>query len=295
MTGDDDTTERDHYGRGHDADDLEKYRDQTPDPQLDPTRSPGFGVDPEDIEALDVGRDVTLGTATPEELTAADTEPLDDADVPGVVARLVDGSATERRRAALALADRPATDRSTAALSRAARTDEDADVRQFAVEALGKLGGDLAEQTALALTDDDDPWVRAEAYVALDRLDRDEYEAEMRAGLRDDHHAIRRNALISLFKTEGQDLERTLLAFVDDDSDRVREWAAHLLSGVESDDADRALERLAAEDPSEIVRRTASRARDADPGSFRRQFRGALDANVDETPQNDTLNRRPDL
>ncbi|MFB6183792.1 MAG: HEAT repeat domain-containing protein [Haloarculaceae archaeon] len=277
------------------GDDLGRYREQTPDPQLDPTRSPGFGVDPLDLEDVDVGRDVTLGTATPEELTAADTEPLDDDDVPAVVERLLDGPVTERRRAALALAERDVTVESTVALCRAARTDDDADVRQFAVEALGKRGGDRAERAALAATDDSDPWVRAEAYVALDRLDRQGYVDRIEAGLDDDHHAVRRNALISLFKSRGRDAEGMLLSFVDDDSDRVREWAAHLLSGVESEAADDALERLQAEDPSEIVRRTASRARDADPGSFRRQFSGALDADVDDTPRNDTLNRQPDL
>lgn len=277
------------------TEDIEAYREQDPDPQLDPTRSPGFGTAVPDLSEIDVGRDVTLGEADPEELTAADTEPMDDDGPHEVVDRLRGGTPTERRRAALALAERPPSAASRAALRTAAREDDDADVRQFAVEALGKVGGERAAETALALTDDPEPWVRAEAYVTLDRLDRGAHEAAIEAGLDDDHHAVRRNAAISLFKLRGTDLADTLLELSADDSERVREWAAHLLGGVDSAAATERLERLAAEDPSDVVRRTAENAIETDPGSFRRQFGGAIDATVPEASKDDTLNRRPDL
>ncbi|MFC7045724.1 HEAT repeat domain-containing protein [Halobacteriaceae archaeon GCM10025711] len=275
--------------------DEEEATDGPPDPGLDPERSPGFGEEPAGLEDIEVSRDdVTIGEATPEELTSSDTDPVAGEEVETLLAHLADGSSIERRRAALALAERSATPTVVQALVTAGRTDDDADVRQFAAEALGKLGGDEAAAGVLAITRDEDPWVRSEAIVALDRLDRAAHEDRLVEALDDDHHAVRRNAAISLFKHRGEDALDLLLDQVDDPSERVREWAAHLLGGVADERAEDALRDLAENDPVELVRTTAARSLQTDAGSFRRQFTGALDDSP-SLPGEDTLNRRPDL
>lgn len=260
-----------------------------PDPGLNPMASPGFGEDVDELADVDVGRDVTLGEATPEEMMAADTEPVADASVADLTETLADGDVPERRRAALALAERTIDEEAVDALATAATEDDDPDVRQFAVEALGKCDRDGAGEAARAVTDDPNPWVRSEAYVALDRIDRETYAPVIESAVDDDHHAVRRNALVSLFKTRGEDAEEYLLEAVDDDSERVREWVAHLLGGVDSDRADDALETLAGEDEAELVRETAAKALDRDPARFRRQFRGQ--AAESSLPSDDPLNR----
>lgn len=274
--------------------DEEEATDGPPDPQLHPEQSPGFGVDPAGLEDIEVDRDVTIGEATLSDLGASDTEPVEDHPVSDLLASLAGDDAVERRRAALALAEREGDRVVVEALSRAATTDEDAEVRQFAVEALAKHGGDLAAETARALTDDPDPWVRAEAVVALDRLDRAEHEAVIEAALDDEHHAARRNALVSLFKLRGEDACDALVVAADDPSERVREWAAHLLGGVETDRAAEALSRLA-DDEQSVVRETAVRSQAVDSGSFRRQFTGVLDETDRTLPGEDDLNRTPNL
>ncbi|WP_267643795.1 HEAT repeat domain-containing protein [Haloarchaeobius amylolyticus] len=276
--------------------DEEEATDGPPDPQLHPENSPGFGEEPVGLEDIEVSReDVTIGEADPAELSASDTEPVEDAAERDLLASLAGDGPIERRRAALALAERDASDAAIEGLAAAAATDDEPEVRQFAVEALGKLGGEIAEQTARKLLSDPEPWVRAEALVSLDRLDRASHEDAIEAALEDPHHAVRRNAAISLFKLRGEGAKDLLLAQTDDPSERVREWAAHLLAGVDDDVARERLRELADDDDSDIVRRTAARAHDADPGAFRRQFSGTLDE-VDTTlPGEDRLNRRPDL
>ncbi len=282
---------------GHGRDDEHEEAEGPPDPQLAPERSPGFGVEPEGLEDIEVSReDVTIGEATPEELTASDTDPVADEPVDALLDQLRSGSKIERRRAALALADaRDPGDRVAETLAGVAQTDEDDDVRQFAVEALGKIGGEIAERGALAVTNDGDPWVRAEAVVTIDRLDRAAHEDRLTAALDDDHHAVRRNALISLFKLRGEDAGDDLLAALDDDSERVREWAAHMLAGVDADRCREALQRTAATDDSDVVRATAANALQEDPARFRRNFRGALAEGDTLLPGEDLLNRQPDL
>jgi HEAT repeat protein len=279
--------------------DPEEATDGPPDPQLDPERSPGFDSDIEALEDIEVSRaDVTIGEATPRELTASDTEPLADADTETVVATLEDGDAVERRRAALALGEsRHDGSLALAALTRAASADDDADVRQFAVETLGDVDGEDAREQAGAVAraclGDDDPWVRAEAVIALDHLDPTGHGDAIESALEDPHHAVRRNAAISLFKHRGEDALEALLAAADDESERVREWAAHLLGGVDDDRARDALATLR-EDDAQLVAQTAERALAVDPGRFRRQFRGGIDEGT-TLPGEDRLNRRPDL
>lgn|GEM_PF-286871 len=277
--------------------------DGPPDPQLDPTRSPGVGGGgPAGLADIEVSRDVTIGAATPADLTVSDTAPVADETTRSLLVRLMGDEAVERGRAALALADRAASERVVSALARAARTDDDADVRQFAVEALGRLADEsvdattveTAEAVSLAATRDDDPWVRAEAVVALDRLDRAAHADRLAAALADEHHAVRRNALISLFKRDGEAALDALLDGATDPDDRVREWAAHMLAGVDDARATAALRRLCADDV-ELVAVTARHSLSVDSARFRRRFTGALSGGRTVLPGEDLLNRQPDL
>jgi len=285
--------------RDHDhgcSGDAEEAADGPTDPQVHPEASPGFDEDPDGLEDIEVSRDVTIGEASLRDLASSDTAPLETATTEERLALLVRGDAVERRRAALSLAEGERTEDAVEALVRVARTDEDDDVRQFAVEALGKLGGDRAAEGALAVTRDDDPWVRAEAFVALDRLDRRTHADRIEAGLEDDHHAVRRNAAISVFKRRGEDALSDLLALVDDPSDRVREWAVHMLGGVDDDRAREALRAVIGDDSEpDLVRTTAARALEVDPGAFRRGFGGTIDQMTTNLPGEDLLNRRPKL
>jgi len=282
-------------------DEFEKHLEEEPDPGLDPMKSPGIGSDIEALEDIEVSReDVTIGEASPAELSAADTEPVADSEAAALLHDLTGDDPVDRRRAALALKDEPTTATVVSGLARAATTDADADVRQFAVEALTAHGGDgtgtlgeRATAVAVELLDDDDPWVRAEAVVALDNLDREAHEDDIVAAVDDDHHAVRRNAAVSLFKLRGEGMADRLFDLSHDDSERVREWAAHMLGGV---DADRARDRLheMADDPATVVAQTAERALEADPARFRRNF-GALENDGRLLPGEDRLNRMPDL
>lgn len=272
------------------------HADGPSDPQLAPERSPGFGEDPDGLSDIEVSRDVTIGEASPEELMASDTDPLDGEPVELLLDRLLSGTTIQRRRAALALADATdPPDQVVEALAGVAGSDDDADVRQFAVEALGKLGGEIAARGALAVANDEDPWVRAEALVTLDRLDRAAHADRIERALDDDHHAVRRNALISVFKRRGEDAREELLTALGDPSERVREWAAHMLAGVDDETAREALHRAATDDPSGVVRTTAANALQEDPARFRRSFRGALSDREVLLPGEDLLNRQPDL
>ncbi|ESP89694.1 HEAT repeat domain-containing protein [Candidatus Halobonum tyrrellensis] len=274
--------------------DEEEATDGPPDPGLHPERSPGFGEQPDGLEDIEVDRDVTIGEASIAELAASDTEPVEDDALADLLASLAGDDVVDRRRAALALADRERDERAVAALERVARADDDAEVRQFAVEALAKLGGTAAADAALELTHDPNPWVRAEAVVALDRLDRGTHADAIESALDDPHHAVRRNALVSLFKHRGEGALAPLVDAADDPSERVREWAAHLLGGVDDERAADALAELTRDD-ADVVRKTAARAREVDAGSFRRQFGGALDETDRTLPGEDDLNRTPNL
>jgi HEAT repeat protein len=279
--------------------DEEEATDGPTDPRVHPEQSPGFGEDHGGLEDIEVSRDVTIGEATPRELQATDTTPVADAATAEKVTDLRDGDVVERRRAALALAEESGADTVDIvvdALVEFGLSDEDSDVRQFAVEALGELGGERAGNAAVATLDDPDPWVRAEAVVALDRLDRQQYESHVERAANDDHHAVRRNAAVSLFKLRGEGTLELLLEQSEAESERLREWAAHLLAGVDDDRADERLRELAADDSEpQVVRSTAARSLEADPGKFRRQFTGGTENDTADRPGESRLNRRPNL
>jgi HEAT repeat protein len=276
--------------------DEEEATDGPTDPRVHPEESPGFGEDPDGLEDIEVSRDVTIGEATPRELQATDITPIADEAVAEKIADLRDGDTVERRRAALALAEESRSEAVVDALVAFGVTDDDSDVRQFAIEALGELGGEEAGQAAVRLLEDPDPWVRAEAVVALDRIDRVRYDSHVEAALQDDHHAVRRNAVVSLFKHRGEDTLDVLLDQSYADSERLREWAAHLLAGIDDTRADERLEELAEDDNEpQVVRSTAARSLEADPGRFRRQFTGGTENDAADLPGESRLNRRPDL
>ncbi|WP_436927157.1 HEAT repeat domain-containing protein [Halosimplex amylolyticum] len=277
--------------------DPEEATDGPTDPRVHPEQSPGFGADHAGLDDIEVSReDVTIGEATPRELAATDVSLIASDSAEEKLERLAAGDAVERQRAALALAEEDHDPAIVEALVTAGLRDDESDVRQFAVEALAKLGGEHAERAALEITEDEDPWVRAEAVVALDRLDRERYADRIEAAFDDEHHAVRRNALVSAFKRRGEGALEPLLDAVDDESERVREWAVHLLAGVDDDRAREALrEKASDESEPRIVRGTAARALEADPGRFRRQFTGALDRGDTTLPGEDHLNRQPDL
>ena len=260
-----------------------------PDPQLDPTVSPGFAAGVESFEDIDVGReDVTIGEATPAEMSAADTSPVADDAVADLLETLEDGAVAERRRAALALGEREPSEAAIDGLVDAALEDSDGDVRQFAIESLGELGVDCAPDIARAALEDDDPWVRAEAVVVLDGQDREAQAEIIETCLDDDHHAVRRNALVSLAKHRGDDLLDTLCSMADDDSERVREWVAEFLGEFDDERARETLEILT-QDDSDVVAEAAAHALDSD-GERRELF-------VDSTTPTDPAGRTrpPDL
>lgn len=259
--------------------------DERPDPQLNPERSPGQELDIDSLAEIDLDREITLGEADPSEFSATDTVPLSEASHRVLYALLSGGGIVERRRAALALAERPPDDRTVGALERAVRGDDDADVRQFAVEAIGELDASTALETVRVALEDDDPWVRAEAVVAFSGIGGGNEGLEN--ALDDAHYAVRRNAAIALFKRRGDSMVEVLLEQVTDPSNRVREWAAQLLGEVDDERAREALSRLAREDDHDIVRATARRALED----------GTSVAGLDEggSVGDDPLNETPDL
>jgi HEAT repeat protein len=276
--------------------DEEEATDGPTDPRVHPEQSPGFGEEPEGLEDIEVSRDVTIGEASPRELQATDLSPVAADSAAEKIEDLCDGDVVERRRAALALGEESREEAVVDALLAVGLRDDDEDVRQFAVESLGNLGGERAGAGAVETLGDENPWVRAEAVVALDRIDRSQFESYIEEALDDEHHAVRRNAAVSLFKLRGEAMLEILLEQSRAESERLREWAAHLLAGIDDERATARLEELAADDSEpRVVRSTAARSLDADPGKFRRQFTGGIENDSTDRPGEGRLNRRPDL
>lgn len=276
--------------------DPEDATDGPTDPRVHPEESPGFGNESEGLEEIEVSRDVTIGEATPRELQATDVSPLIGTEAVEKIAALESDDIVDRRRAALALGEEDPADPILDALIEIGLADDDADVRQFSVESLGDLGGERAASAAVETLSDPNPWVRSEALIALDRIDRETYATAIEAALEDDHHAVRRNAAVSLFKLRGTDTGKILLTQTHDESERVREWAAHLLAGIPGERAETRLREIANDDSEpKVVRSTAARSLEADPGAFRRQFTGGTEGTTGEDPTKSRLNKKPDL
>lgn len=237
-------------------------------------------------------RDITLGNARPADYSAADIAPVEDASIETLEAMLEASDAPTRRRAALALARRDVGDPIRDTLASLARNDTDEQVRQFAIEALGKLDGDPAVALE-ALETDENQWVRAEATVALDRLAREDFEDRFESLLEDDAEGVRRNALISLTRIRRNGAREDLLDALSDPSDRVREWAVKLLGQYDDDpEVEAALESILEDDREvEVVRETAARslgARGTDVETLLEEGTGTASAD------DHMLNRVPD-
>jgi len=249
------------------------------------------GIDPDrlpnpDVQDPDVSRPVDLGTATHDDFTAPDTAPVADADVGTLRTMLGADEAPTRRRGVLALAERGAAGENRAAIEALLRTDSDAEVRQFAVEALAAAG--VEPETLRVGLEDANPWVRAETIVSLKQTAPRRAIGDFEAGLEDPHPAVRRNALISLYHAAGEDAIDALEAGLSDESERVREWAVRLLGDLDPPDLASRFQAHLESEPSHVVREAIGRALDGTTsvelsgGSGRRR----ADDHV--------LNRRPD-
>lgn len=276
--------------------DPEEATDGPTDPRVHPEDSPGFGEDAAGLSDIEVSRDITIGEATPRELQATDVSPLIGEETHTKIDALDNGDIVERRRAALSLGEGPSSEPVFDALIEIGLCDDDSDVRQFSVESLGDLGGERAGTAAVDTLTDPNPWVRSEALIALDKIDPQAYATTIESSLDDDHHAVRRNAAVSLFKLRGTDTKDTLLTQTRDESERVREWAVHLLAGIPGEQVETRL-REVANDTSEpeVVRSTAARSLEEDPGAFRRQFTGGTEGKADTDTTKSRLNKQPDF
>ena len=276
--------------------DPDEATDGPTDPRVHPEESPGFGAESEGLEDIEVSRDITIGEATPRELQATDIAPLVGTEAAEKITALRSDDLVERRRAALALGEETRAAVILDALIEIGLADEDSDVRQFSVESLGELGGERAGDAAVETLSDPNPWVRSEALIALDKIDRQQHATAIEASLADDHHAVRRNAAVSLFKLRGTEMKEVLLDQTHDDSERVREWAAHLLAGIPGDDVETRLREIANDDAEpKVVRSTAARSIEEDPGAFRRQFTGGTEGATGGDPTKNRLNKKPDF
>lgn len=175
--------------------------------------------------------------------------------------RLAADTARERYEAALGLVDHAETgldSRTVTALVTRLREDPDADVRQFAAEALGVAGAD--PDVLDPALDDDDQWVRAEAVVALSRTAGRDAADRLRAALDDEAGPVRRNALIALSKTGAVRTTELRERLKEDPHESVREYAAQWLGEHPGDEAEgvRLLAAVLARDPAAFVRANAA-------------------------------------
>lgn len=175
----------------------------------------------------------------------------------------------DRRRAALGLIDLAEdgglADETVERLAGVGAGDESADVRQFAVEALGQAisaNDGATERAAAAIRTalgDPDEWVRAEAVVAQSRAAPGD-EATLRDALDDDSGWVRRNAVIALAKTGAASQELLVDRIKSDPHQGVREYAADFLREYAEDrsEAVRILAAVLAREPEAFVRAKAA-------------------------------------
>lgn len=150
-----------------------------------------------------------------------------------------------RRNAALALVDEAESglaEETVHALIACVRESEDADTRQFAVEALGVASTGVSGIVA-GLADGEE-WVRAEAVVAYSRARPDGTDRLESVLREDDSGWVRRNALIAMAKTGVADDDLLIDRIKNDPHPAVREYGAQFLRT--SDDTERAVRVLAA-------------------------------------------------
>lgn len=242
-----------------------------PDPQLDPEQSPGR-LDPTEHD-VEVSRDdVTIGEADATDFTAADTEPIADATEEEVVAMLTADPAHVRRRAALALAERDPSVEAVEALAAVARSDDDTEVRQFAVEALGRIAADRGEpdgherQETVETKRGPNEAKRgpseakrgpSEAERGPNEAKRELSETVARDATTDPNPWVRAEAVVALDRIDREGFADRIAAGLDDDHEAVRRNAVISLYRVRGAEAVEDLLELLT-DPSDRVREWAA-------------------------------------
>jgi HEAT repeat protein len=113
----------------------------------------------------------------------------------------------------------------------AVASDADPRVRKAAVQALGRVGGDLAARTARHLMTDPVPYVRAHAARALADLDRVELAPEIAVLLGDTDWWVRHAAKQAL-ETLGSEVWPVLVRALDDEDKFVRNGAAEVIQNL---------------------------------------------------------------
>ena len=202
------------HGNSHGA-----PEDERPDPQLDPTRSPGYGTDHRGFEDIEVSRDVVIGTATPAELTASDTEPYADDAAESLLETLMEGGA--------ALGG----DRAADAILAAAREDADPWVRAEAVISLDRLDREGYADALWDALDDDHHAVRRNAMVSMFKLRGEEASDVLLAGLADPSERVREWAAHMLGGVDEDRAREALAARAEsDESEIVRLTARNALA-----------------------------------------------------------------
>jgi HEAT repeat protein len=113
----------------------------------------------------------------------------------------------------------------------AVASDADPRVRKAAVQALGRVGGDLGARTARHLMTDPVPYVRAHAARALADLDRVELAPEIAVLLGDTDWWVRHAAKQAL-ETLGSEVWPVLVRALDDEDKFVRNGAAEVIQNL---------------------------------------------------------------
>lgn len=175
-----------------------------------------------------------------------------------VLREALSGTQPRRRNATLGLVncaeDGGLAPDTVASLITRARSDESADVRQFAVEALG-IAKDGIEAIEEGLSDDNE-WVRSEAVVAFSRADPERIKRLKPLVKTDESGWVRRNALIALCKQ--QEASRNLLVdrLQNDPHPSVREYATQYLPEADGNRKEtiRLLSAVLAREPNAFVR-----------------------------------------
>jgi HEAT repeat protein len=170
-------------------------------------------------------------------------------------------------------------------------TDDDPEVRMLAVDALGKTNAPHVQDTLIPLLEDEDLWVRAAAARGLGRtggaavgkvlvehldkasdifllalvevLGKLHVEQALEPLLRLAEHAdpeVRKTVLSSLSAYSGSSVQKTVIARLSDPHWSVRKAAVEILRVRKDPSAEPVLEKMAEEDPDNIVRQAAREA-----------------------------------
>lgn len=138
--------------------------------------------------------------------------------------------------------------------------DEDEDVREAAVKALGEIGSDAEEAVPALIEAVDDDYLAWEAVNALGRIGGESaLRALSEALLSDEDMGVRMRAAMALRRIGDRDAVPALIKALADEDEYVRVSAAAALGEIGDQTASPALE-VALGDVSDIVRQAATRA-----------------------------------